>query len=456
MRGSGLCLKREAEDENNGKRGNGRCPPPGKTLTDMKTAGQPSRSKQDTQRLLHELEVHQIELEMQNEELRTVRDSIEVVLEKYTDLYDFAPIGYLSLDRTGIVRNANIACASLLGIERSRLTGRSFKLFVTDEYRPIFAEFIAQVFSSQVKQSCQIQLATENNSLLFGLMEGICLASGLECRIAVIDITERRRSEEALAENRRELSELNKTLETRILRAVEELRLKDQMLIQQARMAAMGDMINNIAHQWRQPLNTLALVIQQTMLFHDTPRFTHDFLKNNSDKAMKLIQHMSETIDDFRDFFKSDKEPAHFDVNRIIEKTLALIEQNFLTHKIGVVLQREGEAHATGYPNEYGQVILNIMSNARDVLIERNIDNALITLRSYVEGDRTVVTITDNAGGVDEAIMDRLFEPYFTTKGPDKGTGIGLFMSKTIIEQNMGGRLTMRNTGNGAEFRIEI
>ncbi|OGU13063.1 MAG: hypothetical protein A2076_07225 [Geobacteraceae bacterium GWC2_53_11] len=420
------------------------------------TGARPSRSKQETQRLFHELEVHQIELELQNEELRTVRDNIETVLEKYTDLYDFAPIGYLSLDRTGIIRNANIACASLLGIERSRLQGRSFNLFVTDEYRHIFSEFLAEVFASQTKQSCQVKLSSENNETLFGQMEGISLASGLECRIAVMDITERRRSEEALAENRRELSDLNKTLETRILRAVEELRLKDQMLIQQARMAAMGDMINNIAHQWRQPLNTLGLVVQQTMLFHDTPKFSRDFLQNNTDKAMKLIQHMSATIDDFRDFFKSDKEPAQFDVNEILEKTIALIEQNFQHQKINVILHSDGEAPATGYPNEYGQVILNILTNARDVLIERNIDHALISLRSYVEGDKTVVTITDNAGGVDEAIMDRLFEPYFTTKGPDKGTGIGLFMSKTIIEQSMGGTLTMRNTGTGAEFRIEI
>lgn len=431
-------------------------PPPAATMADIKTTVQPSRSRQETQRLVHELEVHQIELELQNEELRTVRDNIETVLEKYTDLYDFAPIGYLSLDRTGIIRNVNIACASLLGIERSRLSGRSFNLFVTDEYRHMFSEFIAEVFASQTKQSCQVKLSPENNETLFAQLEGISLASGLECRIAVMDVTERRRSEEALTENRRELSDLNKTLETRILQAVEELRLKDQMLIQQARMAAMGDMINNIAHQWRQPLNTLGLVVQQTMLFHDTPKFSRDFLKSNTDKAMKLIQHMSETIDDFRDFFKSDKEPVDFDVNQIIEKTIAHIEQNFQHQKINVILHSDGEAPATGYPNEYGQVILNILTNARDVLIERNIDHALISLRSYVEGDKTVVTITDNAGGVDEAIMDRLFEPYFTTKGPDKGTGIGLFMSKTIIEQSMGGSLTMRNTGTGAEFRIEI
>jgi C4-dicarboxylate-specific signal transduction histidine kinase len=110
----------------------------------------------------------------------------------------------------------------------------------------------------------------------------------------------------------------------------------------------------------------------------------------------------------------------------------------------------------SGYPNEYAQVLLNILMNARDALVERNVDDARISLHLFAEGGKTVVTITDNAGGIAGEIIDRLFEPYFTTKGPDKGTGVGLFMSKIITEENMGGRLTARNTGNGAEFSIVI
>ena len=111
---------------------------------------------------------------------------------------------------------------------------------------------------------------------------------------------------------------------------------------------------------------------------------------------------------------------------------------------------------ANGYPNEYAQVLLNILLNARDELVGHNVDDALISIHAFAEGGRSVVTITDNAGGIADEIIDSLFDPYFTTKEPDKGTGIGLFMSKTIIEKNMGGRLTVRNSGSGAEFRIEV
>lgn len=110
----------------------------------------------------------------------------------------------------------------------------------------------------------------------------------------------------------------------------------------------------------------------------------------------------------------------------------------------------------SGYPNEYVQVLLNILINARDALVEHDVDDARILLNAFVEGGTTVVTVTDNAGGISKEIIDRVFDPYFTTKGPDKGAGIGLFMSKSIIEKNMGGKLTVRNTGHGAEFRINV
>jgi C4-dicarboxylate-specific signal transduction histidine kinase len=109
-----------------------------------------------------------------------------------------------------------------------------------------------------------------------------------------------------------------------------------------------------------------------------------------------------------------------------------------------------------GYPNEYAQILLNILMNARDALVERNVDDPRISRHAFSEEGKTVVTITDNAGGIAEEIMDRIFDPSFTSRGPDKGTGIGLYMSKTIIEKNMGGSLTARNTGKGADFRIEV
>ena len=253
-----------------------------------------------------------------------------------------------------------------------------------------------------------------------------------------------------------DIAELNLSLEVRIVQAVDDLRRKDQMLIMQDRLAVMGEMINNIAHQWRQPLNTLGLIIQQMPLFYKSGEISEEMLEDYVGNSMELIQHMSQTIEDFRNFFRSDKEKMVFSVNQVIARTLALIEKSFKDQKIGIALHSEGEPLANGYPNEYAQVLLNILMNARDELVGHNVDDALISIHAFAEGGRSDVTITDNAGGIADEIIDRLFDPYFTTKEPDKGTGIGLFMSKTIIEKNMGGRLTVRNTGSGAEFRIEV
>ncbi|MFA7062084.1 MAG: ATP-binding protein, partial [Pedobacter sp.] len=121
-----------------------------------------------------------------------------------------------------------------------------------------------------------------------------------------------------------------------------------------------------------------------------------------------------------------------------------------------IAFDHEGSPMANGYPNEYAQVLLNILMNARDALVEQNVDCARISIHAFEDAGASVVIISDNADGIAEEIIDKLFDPYFTTKGPEKGTGIGLFMSKTIIEKNMGGKLTVRNTSSGAEFRIEV
>ncbi len=414
------------------------------------------RNEETLKRLVHELEVHRIELEMQNAELRQARDELETALEKYTDLYDFAPVGYFTLDGGEIIRSVNLTGAALLGIERSRLIGGSFGEFVAQEARPAFTAFLGKLFGSRDKETCEVVLKKEGMRTRHVQIEALAGKSGDECRIAVIDITERRRAEEALDEKRRELDEINRTLETRIVQAVDELLQKERMLIAQGRLAVMGEMINNIAHQWRQPLNALGLVIQQVQFSYGSAAFSREFLEENASKCMELILHMSRTIDDFRNFFRPDKIMTTFHVNQVISQMVSLIEESFKAKRISIAFHAEGDPMITGYPNEYAQVLLNILMNARDAVVERNVRNPRISVRSFLDGDKPVVTISDNAGGIAGDILDKIFDPYFTTKGQDKGTGIGLFMSKTIIEKNMGGRLTARNTGDGAEFRIEV
>ncbi|MBW4055152.1 MAG: PAS domain S-box protein, partial [Proteobacteria bacterium] len=175
----------------------------------VKTAKLPvPRTNEEILRVVHELEVYQIELELQNAELRQARDEREKTLDKYTDLFDFAPIGYFTLGRNGSISTVNLAGASLLGIERSQLLGRRFGLFVADKVRPLFSDFLEVVFARQGKESCEVKLAGEGHSLLFAQIEAVAFKSGQECRIAVIDITERKRAEEALSQSEQQFRTL--------------------------------------------------------------------------------------------------------------------------------------------------------------------------------------------------------------------------------------------------------
>jgi PAS domain S-box-containing protein len=235
-----------------------------------------------------------------------------------------------------------------------------------------------------------------------------------------------------------------------------ELREKELLLLQQSRLAAMGEMISNIAHQWRQPLNLLGLVAQELPVTYKAGKFDLEYLQYNVGKMLGTISHMSQTIDDFRDFFRPYKEKVAFNMVEVIKKTISLMEGSLASQKIETTICHSCDAVVLGYPNEFSQVLLNILINARDAFVERGVASPEITIQIDQQGDRTVVTITDNAGGIPEPILDRIFDPYFTTKGPDKGTGVGLFMSKTIVEKSMRGSLTARNVAGGAQFRIEL
>jgi PAS domain S-box-containing protein len=240
------------------------------------------------------------------------------------------------------------------------------------------------------------------------------------------------------------------------LRAVEELHQQEQMLIRQGRLAALGEMIGNIAHQWRQPLNTLALIVQELPWYFDHGQFTKEYLDANVTRAMQVINHMSKTIDGFRNFFEPSQQMLSFRVSDVLAQTVSMVEAAFNELRLRIEVQSDPEIFVTGNPNEFSQVILNIMMNAKDALLERKVEKPRLSIRLFRAGAKAILTITDNAGGVPPAIVDKIFDPYFTTKGPDKGTGIGLFMSKTIIEKHMNGTLSARNTPTGAEFRIEV
>ena len=264
------------------------------------------------------------------------------------------------------------------------------------------------------------------------------------------------RLEEMVAVRTHELHLLNQSLEERIESAIAELRKKDNLLIQQSRLAAMGELLNSIAHQWRQPLNNIAVYIQTMQYLNSIGELTQEEIDHDIKAVMDILLYMSQTIDDFRSFFVKDRSKREFVLQEVVEKTLHLTKSAFIDKNITVSLEADPDVCATGYPNEYAQALLNILYNARDALLERAVAVPRIEITIKRTEGRSLVTVQDNGGGIVAEVMPRIFEPYFSTKGPSQGTGIGLYMAKTIIEHNMGGKLTASNTGTGAEFSIEL
>lgn len=250
------------------------------------------------------------------------------------------------------------------------------------------------------------------------------------------------------------IKQLNTTLERRVSEEVAQSRDKDHMLIRQSRLAVMGEMVGNIAHQWRQPLNALGLVlenIREAAQFHE---LTEEYLDRQLCDAYRLIRKMSTTINDFRNFFKPDKHKEAFNLKKSIEDTLSLISGSFRSNAIEIVTDAPQDVWVEGYPNEYSQVLLNLLTNAKEAIQRCGVRAGRITIRLVEDGARARLVVADNGGGIDDDAKGRLFEPYFSTK--EGGTGIGLYMSKMIIENNMQGHIEYVNIGEGTEFTIAM
>jgi C4-dicarboxylate-specific signal transduction histidine kinase len=274
--------------------------------------------------------------------------------------------------------------------------------------------------------------------------------------VALRDITGQKQLEQQLQEQAAKIVQLDGTVREQVRDEVDKSRERDHLLLLQSRSTATGEMIGNVAHQWRQPLTAISLLIQDLRECYVYGEFSKEYLDTTVSNALNIIQHMSQTIDDFRNFFRQDKEKQAFSVREVIERSLSFIAASLRYYSTTVEISVDDDLIAHGYPNEFSQVLLNIIGNAKETFRERGTANPLIQIRAFREGRRTVVTITDNGGGIAEDAMDHIFEPYFTTRTAGNGTGLGLSMSKTIIERNMDGTLTACNVPGGAQFRIEV
>ncbi len=252
--------------------------------------------------------------------------------------------------------------------------------------------------------------------------------------------------EENVAKKTKELRELNESLEKRIKKEVEESRKKDNIMFQQARLASMGEMLQNIAHQWRQPLSTLMMIVQSFQSKYELGKLNEDFINSRVEDAITIGQNMSETLEDFRNFFNPNRSKQIFDLNRAINKAINLSKYQLEKENISIEFNSSESIKIFGFKNELIHVILNLINNSKDILKSKkeiNDKRILITLKKSKK--YAVITVVDNGGGIKNDIMPKIFDPYFTTKHKSIGTGVGLYMSKQLVEAHMGGKIYCKN-----------
>lgn len=263
------------------------------------------------------------------------------------------------------------------------------------------------------------------------------------------DITERK-------DTLRQLREMNANLRKMVKDEVEENRKKDAVLIYQSRLAKMGQMIGLITHQWKQPLNNLSLILANLKEDSTYGEASNEEIIEAVEDSKRIINQMAQTIDDFRYFFSPNKNVEQFSVNVSVRFAIELIEETVKLNNINILTELKCEELISGFSNEFSQVLFNILDNAKDAMLNNQIENRNITIRSFNDQRFAHIEIINNGNHINEHVMSNLFEPYFTTKSKNQGTGIGLYMSKMVIEKHMNGVIQCHNVKDGVLFRIKI
>lgn len=236
-------------------------------------------------------------------------------------------------------------------------------------------------------------------------------------------------------------------------------RKKDEIMFNQSRLAAMGEMIGNIAHQWRQPLSALTMIVQHIQLAHELGMLDNESLNKNVEDAMRIAQYMSTTIDDFRNFFQPNANKEHFSINIVLSKVADFIKSMLANHKIQLQMPTDNCPDCTidGYESMMFQAIVAIINNSKDAFVSRKVENRMLILDVYYDNENMHLLIEDNAGGIDISIINKIFDPYFTTKHQSQGTGLGLYITQTIMKQHMKGDVLVRlNEIGGTTFEIVV
>lgn len=401
-----------------------------------------------------------IKLRDETKKKQDFQRELELSEEKYRELFDIAPVLLNAFDENGKVVLWNKECEKVFGwtLEELQKYENPISLFYTNE------EIQKELLASKMEKNEYKVLypRRKDGKILVVKWTNITLPNGDIIHIGH-DITEQIENEGLLKQNgltlrfaKNRLEELNNSLEKRIKKEIEKSTKQQALLMQQSKLVQMGEMIQNIAHQWRQPLSQ----INSTLILLDAYLNEKNCMDEKIEKGISQIEdvtsYLSYTIDDFQNFFNPNKQRTLFKISDAIQKALNIVQGHINLKNIEIVNNISSELEIYGQREELQQVLLVLINNAIDAFDMNNIVNSKIIFDMIYKNNEVIIIVEDNALGIDEKIIERIFDPYFTTKYKSKGTGVGLYLAKMILQNSLNGDLSVENGKEGAKFKIKL
>ncbi|MDO8453536.1 MAG: PAS domain-containing sensor histidine kinase, partial [Sulfurimonas sp.] len=394
----------------------------------------------EVKKIVHELQVHQIELELQNEELLSVQKELERTKKRYFDLYDMAPLGYctISKDDAGLIQEVNVAASSLLGIERNQVMKLSIFNFIFQEDQDIFYFFHKKIYMSDTDEQhvCELRMQKKNGMSFWVRLSASSYVHDDNTPLVLLIISD--------------INEIKKK------ELVFESETQNNMLFLQSKYASMGETVGNIAHQWKQPLNAIGSIqnsIKASLIFKgEIPK---EKLLQSVETSFKLLQHLSETIDTFYGFLSQENSSNNnFLIADEFETIRKITEYSFYNSNIKLIFELHSNPTIEGNANEFTHAMLNLILNSKNALDNLEPDAPIITVTVTNEEKNCVIRVLDNAGGILIEPIESIFDWHISSK--ENSSGIGLYITKNIIEKRFGGTIKVKNREHGVCFTIEL
>ncbi len=381
--------------------------------------------------------------------------------------------GVYGVDKNGICIWINQKALDILGFEESEVIGiHQHYLFHHHKVEHnIYLEEDCPIYKTakdKQTRNCN-EYFIKKDGTFFPVALTVAAADNYGAIIVFRDITETKEYETKLeyevSQKTQELQELNNNLEHKISQAIDENKKQQALLEQQSRLAALGEMIGNIAHQWRQPLSVTTTVVSGLQVKQDVGiSITTEMISHAADTVVHQANYLSQTIDDFRDFIKNENEKESFNLSKVVNDTSSLLDATLKANEIELALALDDTIAYNGYPNQLSQVLMNIVNNAKDAFQGKNQEIKQIFIKTMQDENHIKIEIIDNAGGIPQEIKSKVFDPYFTTKHQNKGTGLGLYICAKIIQKYFNGKVHIEDisqiiedtTYKGTKFVIEF